>query len=87
MSSQGPAGGTGAGYAISGCNLTGTPSQSPTGYAFNKTNIRDASDWIKFKKQALIYNDPQVTKSKDPWFVHGNDFRLEWLNGENKCVP
>jgi hypothetical protein len=88
MSSQGPASGTGTGFTNSSnskCILTGTPSQVPPGYPFNKTMIRDASDWIKYKKQARIYNDLKLSKAKDPWFVHGNDFRLEWLNGGNKC--
>lgn len=89
MSSQGPATGTETGFTRAGntCILTGTPSQVPPGYAFDRTIIRDASDWIKYKKQARIYNDPKLSKAKDPWFVHGNDFRLEVLNGNNKCIP
>jgi hypothetical protein len=93
MSSQGPSSGPNTGYTgitgVSGelkaCILEGTPSQVPPGYAFDKLSIRDASDWIKYKKQSIIYKDPKTSKAKDPWFVHGNDFRLEWLNGENKC--
>ena len=92
MSSQGPAGGTGLGYtgttgATGSCVLGGTPSQVVPGYPFSTLSIRDASDWIKYKKQALIYKDPKTANAKDPWFVHGNDFRLEWLNGKNKCEP
>ena len=87
MSSQGPSSGTKTGFTAVAdtCFLTGSASQIPPGYPFDKTMIRDASDWIKYKKQTRIYNDNNVLKSKDPWFVHGNDFRLEWLNGENKC--
>ena len=88
MSSQGPAGGTGTGFTSvndTTCILTGTPSQIPNGYPFSTLSIRDASDWIKYKKQSIIYKDPKTSKARDPWFVHGNDFRLEWLNGENKC--
>ena len=89
MSSQGPATGTGTGFGrvSDTCILDGTPSQVAPGYPFSTLSIRDASDWIKYKKQALIYNDTKKLKAKDPWFVHGNDFRLESLNGENKCVP
>jgi hypothetical protein len=92
MSSQGPAGGTGSGYTSSTgatgiCILDGSGSQVPPGYEFSTVSIRDASDWTKYKKQALLYKDVNKLKSKDPWFVYGNAFRLETLNGENKCVP
>jgi len=87
MSSQGPSTGTSTGFTndTGTCNLVGTASQVPPGYPFDKTMIRDASDWIKYKKQVRIYNDSKTLQAKDPWFVHGNDFRLEWLNGQNKC--
>jgi len=95
MSSQGPASGTETGYTgvtgVSGelkaCILVGNPSQVPPGYAFSRLSIRDASDWTKFKKQARINYDTKISKAKDPWFVHGNNFRLEVLNGNNKCIP
>ena len=89
MSSQGPSAGTGTGFTrVEGtCILDETGSQVPPGYAFSRISIRDASDWIKFKKQALINYDSEKLKAKDPWFVHGNDFRLESLNGKNKCTP
>ncbi len=95
MSSQGPASGTETGYngiaGITGqfkaCVLVGNPSQLPPGYEFDRLSIRDASDWTKYKKQARIKYDSKILKSKDPWFVHGNDFRLESLNGNNKCTP
>ena len=91
MSSQGPATGVGTGYngissANNSCILTGKPSQIPSGYPFNNLSIRDASDWTKYKKQARIINDSKMSKSKDPWFVHGNDFRLDIVNGNNKCA-
>jgi len=87
MSSQGAATGTKTGFTRDSdtCVLVGNASQIPPGYPFSTVSIRDASDWIKFKKQKIIYKDPKTSKAKDPWFVHGNDFRLEWLNGENKC--
>jgi hypothetical protein len=95
MSSQGPSSGPDTGYTgitgiageLKACILVGDPSQVPPGYAFNKLSIRDASDWIKYKKQARINYDSKISKARDPWFVHGNDFRLESLNGNNKCVP
>lgn len=87
MSSQGPSSGSATGFTsvANTCILTGSASQVPPGYPFDKTMIRDASDWIKYKKQARISTDLKLTKSKDPWFVHGNEFRLEGLNGRNKC--
>jgi len=57
----------------------------PAGYNWNPASIRDSSDWIKYKKQAAIYSSTKIPLSKDPWFPYGNDYRLEWLNGQNKC--
>ncbi len=87
MSSQGPSSGTSTGFTrvAATCILSGSASQVPPGYPFDTTMIRDASDWIKYKKQARISNDLKLVNAKDPWFVHGNDFRLETLNGRNKC--
>lgn len=86
MSSQGPS--TGTRQTPEGANEcygpTGT-SQVPPGYPFSTKSIRDASDWISYKKQTRIIVDPKLAKAKDPWFVHGNNFRLDYLNGENKC--
>jgi hypothetical protein len=88
MSSQGAAAGprsipTGA----TGCfGPTGT-SQVAAGYPFSTISVRDGSDWINYKKQSRIFKDENLVFSKDPWFVRGNEFRLEYLNGQNKCVP
>jgi len=82
MSSQGPAAypNTGTYY---GPGLTGaTGSYLPKGYAFNKNSIRDASDWISYKKQAMIYNSSPA----GPTGTQSNDFRLEWENGKYKCT-
>jgi hypothetical protein len=66
------------------------------GYAFDKDAIRDAGDWIKYKKQLLVFNENKSKNFQDPWFVHGNDYRLTWLQGRSKqpltdpvtnCVP
>jgi len=72
MSSQGPSTGS-------------APAGVPAGYTWNLASIRDSSDWIKYKKQTAIYASTQINQSRDPWFVRGQDYRLEWLNGENKC--
>jgi hypothetical protein len=87
MSSQGPSSGsrtvpTGA----TGCyGPTGT-TQVPIGYRFTTTSIRDSSDWTSYKKQSLIFKDPKADKAKDPWFVHGSEYRLEFLNGQYKSA-
>ena len=86
MSSQGPSTGptvtsTGGGF----CNGNTTPSQIPGGYVFTTRSIRDGSDWTAYKKQALVYKAVKPAQTIDPWFVHGNDYRLTYLNGKFKC--
>jgi hypothetical protein len=54
------------------------------GYAYKLAQVRDASDWIKFKKQIILQNDPKFLRSADPWFIAGNNARLDWLNGRYK---
>jgi carbonic anhydrase len=49
-------------------------------------NIRDSSDYTKYKKQIAIYNSTQIDLSVDPWFPHGHEYKLDWLNGKNKCT-
>uniref|UniRef100_A0A6C0JLB9 Uncharacterized protein n=1 Tax=viral metagenome TaxID=1070528 RepID=A0A6C0JLB9_9ZZZZ len=48
-------------------------------------SIRDSSDWTSYKKQSAMYKSTNIASSSDPWFVHGEQFRLDWLNGKNKC--
>jgi hypothetical protein len=94
MSSQGP--------KVSGTvNVNGVPilnvmpvtTALSAGYAFDKDAIRDAGDWIKYKKQLLVFNEDKTKNFTDPWFVRGNDYRLTWMQGQSKqptatpCVP
>lgn len=84
MSSQGPATGNGGPTGATGCyGPTGT-SQVSRGYTFDTDSIRDGSDWIAYKKQILIRNENKTKNFKDPWFVHGNDYRLQYLQGVYK---
>jgi len=53
-------------------------------YKFQKPNVRDGSDWIALKKQTLILKEDKTKSFKDPWFVHGNDYRLQYLEGRYK---
>ena len=64
------------------------------GYAFDKDAIRDAGDWIKYKKQLLVFNEDKTKNFTDPWFARGNEYRLTWMQGRSKqpsaapdCVP
>lgn len=60
------------------------------GYAFDLSKLRDASDWVKFKKQTIMYKDTNLIQSRDPWFIAGNNARLDYLNGRYKstiCTP
>lgn len=61
----------------------GTPSVSK-GYQFTKASIRDGSDWIAYKRQLLTLNELKPELAKDPWFVKGNDYRLQKLQGQYK---
>ena len=83
MSSQGPyLNGTPASIVFAANNTKGTP--LPTGYKFTQASLRDGSDWIALKKQTLILNEDKTKNFKDPWFVHGNDYRLQFLEGRYK---
>lgn len=84
MSSQGPATGNGGPTGATGCfGPTGT-SQVSAGYAFDKDVIRDGSDWTAYKRQILIRNEDKTKNFKDPWFVRGNDYRIQYLLGAYK---
>lgn len=50
-------------------------------------SVRDASDWIRFKKEIRVYSENASTlrvPSVSPWLPYGNDFRLVFLNGQFK---
>lgn len=57
------------------------------GYAFDRDSIRDSSDWIRYKKEALVFNAPKPLQTEDPWIPYGNGYRLTFLNGKFKCGP
>ena len=83
MSSQGPSSGSRSSpTGGSGCYGPTGPSQVPIGYTFNANALRDGSDWISYKKQLMIYNENKSKNFQDPWFVRGNDYRLQYLQGQ-----
>lgn len=77
-SSQGPVGITG--YSFTQPTVTGGYTRTPM--------IRDASDWTRFRKEGLVYNEYNSgTVVSDPaYLVRGNDFRLTYANGRFKCT-
>jgi len=82
MSSQGPASSS-SGY-VSYTGFTG--SAVKPGYTFSALSIRDSSDWITYKKQAIIAREGPVGQSypSDPWIGFGSDRRLDYLSGAYK---
>jgi hypothetical protein len=86
MSSQGPAvGANTASSGFTGCYGPTSTSQLPAGYPFSTRSFRDSSDWIAYKKQARMSNDLEIYLARDKGFTTGNNFRLDLLNGKNKC--
>ena len=60
------------------------------GYAFDLNSLRDASDWIRYKKETRKYvNYNQISsdnKNTEPvWLKYGNQFRLTYSFGRFKC--
>lgn len=51
------------------------------GYAFDTRTLRDASDWTQYKKRQMILNENKLKNFQDPWFVRGNQYRLDYLGG------
>jgi hypothetical protein len=82
MSSQGPSISGTPSDIVFAANPPGT--QVSSGYKFDKDSLRDGSDWIALKKQTLIFNENKTKTFKDPWFVHGNNYRLQYLQGQYK---
>jgi hypothetical protein len=82
MSSQGAsAGSRSVPTGSTGCyGPTGT-SQVPVGYRFSNTSLRDGSDWTALKKKLLVLNENKTIGFQDPWFPHGNNYRLDYLDG------
>ena len=85
MSSQGPStGSTTVPTGAIGCFGPTVTSQVQAGYRFRTASVRDGSDWIALKKQTLILNENKTRGFQDPWFARGNDYRLQFLEGQYK---
>jgi hypothetical protein len=84
MSSQGPAVTGSVAYNEVCVGPTGGSPQLPAGYSFTTASIRDGSDWIAYKKQALIYNENKAKIHQNQWAEHGNDYRIQYLLGKYK---
>lgn len=85
MSSQGASIGSGTtSTGGSGCYGPTATSQVPAGYTFTNRSVRDGSDWIAYKRQTLILNESKTRGFQDPWFVRGNDYRLQFMEGRFK---
>jgi hypothetical protein len=84
MSSQGP--NVSAAVAVNGLALQTLPASVALdlGYSFDKDSIRDAGDWIRYKKQLLVFRENKSRPFQDPWFVRGNEYRLTWMQGRSK---
>ena len=85
MSSQGPK--VSGSVAVNGAPILNAMPTSATltaGYVFDKDAVRDAGDWIKYKKQLLVYKEVKTKNFTDPWFARGNDYRLTWMQGRSK---
>jgi hypothetical protein len=59
-------------------------------YPFDTNSIRDASDWIRYKREARKYTNYKTSSSdnKDTepvWLKYGNQFRLTYSFGRWKC--
>ena len=84
MSSQGPAV-TGS-VSVKGFApdpAAGTPVSA--GYAFDKDSIRDAGDWIAYKKQTLVSKESKTKlKSSFPEISYSNSYRIDFLLGRFK---
>ena len=84
MSSQGPSSGPTAAAPPFCTGPTGGSPSVEKGYAFTTASIRDGSDWTAYKKQLLIRNENKSKITSDPFFAHGNDYRLQYLLGVYK---
>ena len=68
----------------------GVNADTVTGYPFDLNSVRDASDWIRYKKEIRKYtNYNQISsdnKNTEPaWLKYGNQFRLTYSFGRFKC--
>ena len=74
-----------------GANATTLRSGSGTNdYKYTKESNRDASDWIRQKREARTYKNYRNSSSDNKntesiWIKSGNQFRLTYLFGRLKC--
>jgi len=82
MSSQGAAAGSNSlSFGTNGCFGPVLTSRIPVGYQFSNRSIRDGSDWTALKKKLIVLNENKARPFQDPWFAHGNNYRLDYLGG------
>jgi hypothetical protein len=60
--------------------------QNPKLYSIDLVGMRDSSDWIKYKKRLLVVNENKARTYQDQGYVHGNNYRLDFLGGKTQ-VP
>lgn len=84
MSSQGPVGIVDKADPPFCTGPTGGTPLSTSDSRFNKVSIRDASDWLAYKKQSLIYGEDKTKIHQNQWAEHGNDYRIQYLLGKYK---
>lgn len=73
-----------------GGNTGKTSPSVPDGYDFSANSLRDASDYIRLKREARKYMNYKTTstdnKDTEPvWLKYGNQFRLSYSFGRFKC--
>lgn len=61
-----------------------------SGYPFDLSTVRNASDWIRYKKQTRVYENynPSSTDNKQTepvWMKYGNDIRTTYNFGRLEC--
>jgi len=79
MSSQGP---TTSLPKNTNAGMTGSAGQqNPKLYSVDLLGMRDSSDWIKYKKRLLVVNENKARTFQDQGYVHGNNYRLDFLGG------
>jgi hypothetical protein len=79
MSSQGPT--TSLTKTINAGALGIAGQQNPKLYSVDLVGMRDSSDWIKYKKRLLVVNENKARTYQDQGYVHGNNYRLDFLGG------
>jgi hypothetical protein len=79
MSSQGPT--TSLPKATNNIAVGTTGQQTSNLYSVDLVGMRDSSDWIKYKKRLLVVKENKARTFQDQGYVHGNNYRLDFLGG------